>query len=149
MREPVPVIAAPPSGVAVATLEYRVPFFDTDAMAIVHHANYVRYLELSRVEFLEKHDEPYTKYMEQGLHVAVIRVETRYHRSLRFNDRVQIACWLDWVKGVSLGFRYALHCEGQLVMTATTDHAVVDLEGRPRRIPKERRDAFRRLMGTP
>lgn len=146
MRSTDDVIDAPPPGVAVATLEYRVPFFDTDAMGIVHHANYVRYLELSRVAFLEQHDQPYQRYVDQGLHVAVIRVETRYHRSLRFDDRVQIACWLDWVKGVSLGFRYALHCQGHLVLTATTDHAVVDFQGRPHRIPKERRDAFRRLL---
>lgn len=146
MRDRAALIEAAPFGVAVAKLEYRVPFFDTDAMGIVHHANYVRYLELSRVAYLEEHDQPYQRYIDQGLHVAVIRVETRYRRSLRFDDRVQIACWLDWVKGVSLGFRYALHCNRELVMTATTDHAVVDLQGRPQPIPKERREAFRRLL---
>lgn len=139
-------IESAPHGVAVSKLVYRVPFFDTDAMGIVHHANYVRYLELSRVAYLEEHDLPYQSYIDQGLHVAVIRVETRYRRSLRFDDRVQIACWLDWVKGVSLGFRYALHLDRELVMTATTDHAVVDAQGRPHAIPKERREAFRRLL---
>lgn len=146
MRDSHELIECAPPGVAVAKFEYRVPFFDTDAMGIVHHANYVRYLELARVAFLEQHDQPYQRYVEQGLHVAVIRVETRYHRSLRFDDRVTVACWLEWVKGVSLGFRYALHCQEQLVMTATTDHCVVDFQGRPHRMPTERRDAFRRLL---
>lgn len=146
MRERRQPITAAPDGVATANVDYRVPFFDTDAMGIVHHANYVRYLELSRVAYLEQHDQPYQRYVEQGLHVAVIRVETRYHRSLRFDDRVAITCWLDWVKGVSLGFRYVLRCGGELVLTAATDHAVVDLDGRPHRIPQERRDAFRRLL---
>lgn len=146
MRDTHARIESAPAGVASSTLEYRVPFFDTDAMGIVHHANYVRYLELARVAFLEEHDQPYQRYVDQGLHVAVIRVETRYHRSLRFDDRVLITCWLDWVKGVSLGFRYALRCKGDLVMTASTDHCVVDLQGRPHRMPTERRDVFRRLL---
>lgn len=141
-----PLIDSPPPGAKVATLEYRVPFFDTDAMGIVHHANYVRYLELSRVAFLETFDQPYQRYVEQGMHVAVVRVETRYHRSLRFDDRVQISCWLDWIKSVSLGFRYVLRCDDQLIMTASTDHAVVDLQGRLHPMPKERRDAFRTLL---
>jgi acyl-CoA thioester hydrolase len=146
MRERRQPITAAPDGVATANVDYRVPFFDTDAMGIVHHANYVRYLELSRVEFLRQHDEPYQRYVEQGFHVAVIRVETHYHRSLRFDDVVRITCWLDWVKGVSLGFRYVLTCDGQLVLSASTDHAVVDMQGRPHRMPPERRDAFRRLL---
>ena len=41
-----------PSGAPMSSVQYRVPFYDTDAMAIVHHANYVRYLELVRVRFL-------------------------------------------------------------------------------------------------
>ena len=148
MRERHQPITVPPSGAATVSLDYRVPFFDTDAMGIVHHANYVRYLELSRVEFLRVHDKPYQEYVAQGFHVAVIRVETHYHRSLRFDDVVRITCWLDWVKGVSLGFRYALHCDDQLVLSAATDHAVVDLQGRPTPMPKERREVYRRLLSS-
>ena len=40
-----------PSGAQTSSIDYRVPFYDTDAMGIVHHANYVRYLELARVAF--------------------------------------------------------------------------------------------------
>jgi acyl-CoA thioester hydrolase len=146
MRERRQPIVSPPQGAATASLDYCVPFFDTDAMGIVHHANYVRYLELSRVEFLRLHDQPYQRYVEQGFHVAVIRVETHYHRSLRFDETVRITCWLDWVKGVSLGFRYVLHCNDHVVLTGSTDHAVVDLQGRPRAMPKERRDVFVKLL---
>ena len=36
------------------TIMHRVPFFETDAMGIVHHANYVRYLELARVAWMDE-----------------------------------------------------------------------------------------------
>ena len=59
-----------PERARTSRIDYRVPFYDTDAMAVVHHANYVRYLELARVRFLAEHDEPYTRYVEQGYHVV-------------------------------------------------------------------------------
>ena len=43
---------------AKAILHHRVQFFETDAMGIVHHANYVRYLEMARIEWMDLHDRP-------------------------------------------------------------------------------------------
>ena len=40
-------VKSPTDRAAISIYRYTVPFFDTDAMGIVHHANYVRYLELA------------------------------------------------------------------------------------------------------
>ena len=102
----------------------------------------VRYLELARIAWLEEHDQPYAKYIEMGRHFATTRVEVDYRRAVRFDETVEVVVWLDWVRNASLRLCYALRCEGELVATAATEHASVDLEGRARRIPRERRDAF-------
>jgi hypothetical protein len=39
--------AAPPQHATVSTVSHRVPFYETDAMGIVHHANYVTYRKLA------------------------------------------------------------------------------------------------------
>jgi acyl-CoA thioesterase FadM len=36
--------SGPPPGAKVSTVEHRVPFYETDAMKIVHHSNHVRYM---------------------------------------------------------------------------------------------------------
>jgi acyl-CoA thioester hydrolase len=36
-------------------VQHRVPFYETDAMGVVHHANYVKYLELARIAWLDEH----------------------------------------------------------------------------------------------
>jgi acyl-CoA thioester hydrolase len=128
--------------VAASTVRHRVPFYETDAMGVVHHSNYVRYLEIARITWLDEHDQPYGKYIEMGRHFATTRVEVEYKRALRFDETVEVAVWLDWVRNASLRLRYALHCAGTLVATAATEHASVDMDGRARRIPRERRDAF-------
>lgn len=136
---------SPPSGAVVSRYQHRVAFFETDAMGVVHHSNYIRHLELARIHWLDEHDQPYRVYAEQGLHYATTHVEVDYHKSTGFDDRIEIAAWLDWVRGASMRIDYELSCDGACVGTASTVHAMVDHEGRVRRIPKERAENLKRL----
>ncbi len=135
----------PPPGTPSSRVCYRVPFFDTDAMRIVHHANYVRYLELARVRLLEEHDQPYTRYLELDLHFAVTRCELRYLLPARFDDRLEICCWIQRAGGASVEIAYQILRGAELLVRAATEHACVDGLGRLRRLPPERRAALRRL----
>ena len=85
------------------------PFYDTDAMAIVHHANYVRYLELVRVRFLKDHDQPYVRYVEQGYHVVVTRVDIRLRTPTRFDEELTVTGWLERVRNVDAVVRLSDH----------------------------------------
>jgi len=120
-------------------IQHSVAFYETDAMGIVHHSNYVRFLEHARVQFLAEHDRPYTEYVAEGFHVPVTRVAVSYKRPCRFADVVEVRCWLAWARTASLGFAYDLTVQGQLVAFAETDHAITDLSGRPVRIPEHMR----------
>ena len=61
---------APPAGAATSEVRHRVPFYETDAMGVVHHSNYVRYLELARIAWLAVHDQLYALYVAQGMPFA-------------------------------------------------------------------------------
>ena len=137
--------AQPLSDCPSVTVAYRIPFYDTDAMGVVHHANYLRYLELARTYFLERFDRPYTEYMEEGVHAAVTRVDARYLQAIRFNDDIRITCWLEWVKTVKLCFHYRLHKDGQLVASALTEHVMINGEGKAIRLSKQWRSLMNPL----
>jgi acyl-CoA thioester hydrolase len=137
--------SSPPDGAVVSTYRHRVAFFETDAMGVVHHANYIRHLELVRVQWLDEHDQPYRLYAEQGLHYATTHMEIDYRRSTGFDDVIEIDAWLDWVRGASIRIDYALRCEGACVATASSVHAMVGRNGRVRRIPRERAENLRGL----
>jgi acyl-CoA thioester hydrolase len=128
-----------PERTPLSRIEYRVPFYDTDAMGVVHHANYVRYLELARVRFLKDHDEPYQHYVAQGYHVVVTRVDIRLRKPSRFDDALAITAWLERVRNASLTFGYQIQCGGELISTALTEHGVVDMQGKVVRMPPDRR----------
>ena len=131
--------ASPPPGARSSTLRYRVPFYDTDGMRIVHHANFVRYLELARILFLDEHDVPYKQYVDRGLHFAVTNVELAYKRAAVFDDLLDVTCWAESVRGASLRIGYIIRRGDELIATAETRHAMVTDAGRPARIPPERR----------
>ena len=54
--------------------------------------------------------------------------------------------WIRRVRGASLGVGYRLCADGGPVATAVTEHAMVDGDGRPRRIPLEDRQALQALV---
>ena len=139
----------PPPGAAATSVLHRVPFYETDAMRVVHHSNFVRWLEVARIRWLSEHHRPYPEYVAAGRHFAVIRVEVDYRLPVAFDEEVTIAVWPEWVRGATLRMIYRLETPRGLVARAMTEHAMVDDEGRPRRIPREEREALRKLCGEP
>jgi len=139
---------AAPAGAALTTVRHTVAFYETDAMGVVHHSNYLRFLEHARVQFLADHDRAYIKYVNEGFHVPVTRASVSYKWPCRFADEVDVSCWLSWARHASFGFAYRLEVSGRLVALAETDHAIVDLAGRPTRIPEAMRARMDGWFGT-
>ena len=130
-------------------LDHRVGFHETDAMGIVHHANYLKFFEDARVAWLDEHDRGYGHYMELGLHFAVTHVEVDYSRSARFDDRLCVTTWMEWVRGASLRMGYRISLGEDTIVTGATEHASVNGEGRVRRIPREDRARLASHAGSP
>jgi len=142
-----PAELAPAPHAKVGRVHYGVPFYDTDGMRIVHHANYARYFELGRVRLLAEHDLPYGEYIARGMHFVVTSLSIDFHRAAHFEDLLEITCWVVWVKGVSLRLAYRITRDDECLVTGTTTHAMVDAEGRPTRIPPDRRQRLSSLIG--
>jgi acyl-CoA thioester hydrolase len=135
----------PPPDFASSTVCHRVPFYETDAMGVVHHSNYVRYLELARIRWMDEHHRSYREYVADSQHFATTHVEVDYYRSAAFDDEIHITAWLDWIRGASLRMAYRLTTSEGLIGSGATEHALVDLSGRVQRIPRGQRDQLARL----
>ena len=133
MKDPIP------PGATTITMQHRVGFYETDAMGIVHHSNYLRFFENARVVWLETHDKSYPEWIEMDLHFAVTHAQLDYRQSARFDDVLDVTTWLEWVRGASLAMAYTIVCDSILLVTGRTEHASINDDGRVRRIPKEDR----------
>jgi acyl-CoA thioester hydrolase len=128
-----------PAAEITTSIEHRIAFYETDAMTVVHHANYLHFFERARVAWLQEHDQPYTEYVDQDIHFAVTQAQVDYHRSSRFDDLLRTTTWMEWVRGASLSMAYRVERDGELIASGRTEHAAVSGEGRVRRIPREQR----------
>jgi len=118
----------------------RVYYEDTDSGGVVYYANYLKFMERARTEWLRElgfeQDELLVRY---GIIFAVHRVELEYHRPARFNDALQVSARILHKGRASLTFQQEVRrlgdprplCSGQVQI------ACVDLQKlRPRPIPK-------------
>lgn len=122
---------------------YRVIYGDTDQMGVVYYANYLRWFERGRSEFLRQIGLPYANIEAAGFHFPVAEVKCRYAQSARYDDVIDIATTLVDVSRVYLSFEYKISRQADQLTLATgsTKHACIDREGQLKRIPKTLADA--------
>ncbi len=135
-----PLVPTAQSSVVAA----RVRFDETDAMGIVHHARYLGFFELARIEWLRARGIRYADWARTGRHLAVIEASCSYLQPARFDDELAIAVTLAELRTASLRFVYTLRRDGTVLAEAGTRHACIDDSGRPRRLDEAMLEGLRR-----
>ena len=74
------------AGKIINVTSYRVIYGDTDQMGVVYYANYLRWFESGRSEFLRQIGLPYSTIEQHGFHFPVTEVTCRYANSARYDD---------------------------------------------------------------
>lgn len=129
---------------------YRVIYGDTDQMGIVYYANYLRWFEKGRSEFLRQIRSPYAQIEARGFHFPVVEVSCRYFKPAHYDDIVTIATQLTSVGRAKLNFDYKITSESDRSPLAlgSTKHACVDTAGRITRIPADLAQLLARVLAT-
>lgn len=102
----------------------RISFYETDAMGIVHHSNYLRILEDARVDWL-RHVPQFKDDLLGKFNFPVIQAELEYKSPLRFDDLVEVKLGVKIDKSKII-FEYQIYVEKNLKSTAKTVHAPWD-----------------------
>jgi acyl-CoA thioester hydrolase len=114
----------------------RVIYGDTDQMGVVYYANYLRYFEAGRSEFIRAKGLRYRDFEEAfGLLLPVAEASVSYKAPARYDDLLDLEVSIGEVRRASARFDYRLLREGTLLATGHTVHACVDGEGRVHRLP--------------
>ncbi|WP_218080223.1 acyl-CoA thioesterase [Anthocerotibacter panamensis] len=88
------------------TFPIKVYYADTDSAGIVYYANYMRWMEMARCEFLEHLGTDVPGIQAGGVVVVVARAGLTYHKPGRFGDRLELVVWTSEVTGLSFKFNY-------------------------------------------
>jgi acyl-CoA thioester hydrolase len=122
----------------VVRTELRVIYGDTDQMGVVYYANYLRYMEAGRNEFIRARGLCYRDFEERfGLRLPVANAAVSYKQPARYDDVVAVETSLAERNRASVRFTYRIVRGDALLAAGETVHACVDLDGRIRRLPPE------------
>ncbi|UUX35375.1 acyl-CoA thioesterase [Fundicoccus culcitae] len=113
---------------------HEVQFYETDAMQIVHHSNYIRWFEEARISFLSELGYSYKKMEDEGLSVPVLAVDCRYKKSLRFGDTAEVRVMIDKFTPMRMNLSYEIYntATAELTTTGSSEHCFLLSEsGRP------------------
>jgi len=129
----------------------RVQYYETDAMGIVHHSNYIRYFETARTEFFRRSGYSYDAMEKQGILMPVLGVTAEYKTPAVYDEVLLLSCWVEKLKGASVVLGYEVRGEesGQVHVTGSSSHGFTTPDLKPIRLKKDAPEVyqlFQKLM---
>ena len=112
---------------------HKVQYYETDTMKIVHHSNYIRWMEEARVFLLEQLSLGYDVMERAGILSPVLSVECEFKSMTRFPETVGICVRILRYTGVRLELEYSIFDEqsGALRAYGKSAHCFIDESGTP------------------
>ena len=116
-------------------IEIRVRYQETDGQGRVHHANYLTWFELGRVELLRAAGHSYRELEAAGVFLVVAEVAARYYLPALFDDVLRLQTTTLRARGARIEHGYQVFRGPELLAEATTTVACIDRAGRVKRLP--------------
>lgn len=121
----------------IYTLPIRVYYEDTDMAGIVYYANYLRYIERGRSEWVREVGLDQNVMKERdGIVFAVRRVEADYLAPAKLDDELVVETWVESLKPVRMVMGQQVKRGEQVLFRAMVTVICMTLGGKPVRLPK-------------
>jgi len=113
----------------------RVRYDECDPMGVAHHGAYPAWLEIGRTEMCRELGVTYRDLEAAGQLIAVVSLEIRYRRPVRYDDEITIETVLVRATRAKLEHRYRVLRDAIECAVATTVVCCITPEGRPQEVP--------------
>ncbi len=122
--------------------ERKINYYETDAMQIVHHSNYIRFMEESRTNALAEFGLPYGRMEAEGILIPVLAVNCEYKKPARYEDIILIDVKVKEYTGVKLIMEYEITNKetGDLLLVGESKHCFTDVNLKPISLKKTKPD---------
>lgn len=118
-------------------MQIRVYYEDTDCGNMVYYANYLRYMERSRTEYLRGRGIDLAKLREEGVTFVVVTADVKYRSPARYDDLLDVESKITDISSASVTFETLVHRhKGPLLVKGTVRLACTGKGGHIKRIPE-------------
>ena len=127
-------------------MKKRVYYEDTDCGNVVYYANYLKYMERGRTEYLRERGISLLEYHKQGYVFAVTEVNAKYRRPAVYNDLLEVETRVTEIASVAIMFETTLYNEeGTRLFTGSARVVCVDAKtGKAANAPKDMIEKLRK-----
>lgn len=127
-------------------LKLRIYYEDTDCGGVVYYANYLKYCERARTEFLESEGISLKQLVEEGIFFVVAEASLKYHLPGRYGDILAVETVIDRVGPASIVFKHAIRRDltGELLVDAAVKLGCVNQQMKPLRLRQDIMQAIRK-----
>ncbi len=112
-------------------IKLNVRYAETDQMGVVYHGNYAQYLEVGRIDWLDKLGFSYKKMEDEGVMLPVVNININYKHSAKFGDELTIKTFLKKLPTAKIIFEYEIYNqEGKLLADASSTLVFISVDTR-------------------
>lgn len=118
-------------------LPVRIYYEDTDFTGVVYHANYLRYFERGRSDFLRLAGVHHSELLAgaEPIGFAVNRITLEFQRPARIDDALTVKTVFETMRGPRIFIAQVLEKGGEALVRAEVEVCCISLTGRPRKPP--------------
>jgi len=112
--------------------EHKAQYYETDQMGIIHHSNYIRWMEEARMNYLSSVGFPMERIEAEGIVSPVVSVNCKYRKVCRLNEIICIQVHVKEYNGIKLVLEYEMYekTSGELRTVAGSEHCFTTKEGK-------------------
>ena len=102
----------------------KAQYHETDQMGIIHHSNYVKWMEEARIGYMNQMGFSYKRVEKMGIISPVVEISVAYKKQVSFDDEIQISVSIKKYNGISLEFNYQFFniTKNEICTTAYSRH---------------------------
>ncbi|MBO9321486.1 MAG: YbgC/FadM family acyl-CoA thioesterase [Roseiflexus sp.] len=115
----------------------KVYYEDTDALGVVYHANYLKYMERARSEYVELFGKPIWEWNRLGYYIVVYAMNIRFKRAAQLGDTLEVVSAFSLQSPYRGLFRQRVERDGQVCVEADVELACLDPQRNLREFPPE------------
>ena len=119
--------------IQIKPYEHHAKYYETDQMGIIHHSNYVRWMEEARMDMMEQIGLSYKGMEEMEIISPVLSIHCEYKSMVHFDDIVVIETKIAEYNGIKMKVNYRMtdKATGELRTLAVSEHCFLNRSGKP------------------
>lgn len=129
----------------VKSFSYKTKIYyeDTDAGGIVYYANYLKYLERARTEWIYSLGYNHKKLNSNDIYIVVKSCKIDFEKPVKFEEEIEVITEISKISPVRINLKQITKVNNSIRVSADIELAIINGHGKPKKMPEELYKSFK------